>query len=256
MQLQGKRIIITGGASGIGEATVRACAREGASVVALDIADEPGATVAASAATLGPHPVKFMHCDISDRGQVDGVFDQAATLMGGLDALIHMAGNHCQKPADELTEEDLDLVHRVHVKGTVFTNQAAFRAMKAKGGSIVNAGSMAGVRGFPGNAAYCEAKGAVLAWTRSVAQEWARARIRVNAICPMVMTAMAQQWLDEMAAESRKNIDAFLRRSIPLGGWYGAADDAANLNLFLASDASGFITGQTLAVDGGMMMVS
>jgi NAD(P)-dependent dehydrogenase (short-subunit alcohol dehydrogenase family) len=197
-----------------------------------------------------------MHCDVSARDEVHAVFAEATARLGGLDALIHMAGNHCQKPAVELTGEDLDLVHRVHVKGTVFTNQAAFQAMKAKGGSIVNAGSVAGVRGFPGNAAYCEAKGAVLAWTRSVAQEWAGAWIRVNAICPMVMTAMAQEWLDEMAADNRRSIDAFLRRSIPLGGWYGSADEAANLNVFLASDGSRFITGQTLAVDGGMMMVS
>jgi NAD(P)-dependent dehydrogenase (short-subunit alcohol dehydrogenase family) len=256
MQLEGKRIIVTGGGSGIAAATVLACARAGATTVSLDVNDENGSSVAQRAMQNGNAPVTFLHCDISRQDQVNDVFAKALSLLGGLDALVHMAGIEVQKPAVELTEADLDLVHAVIIKGTVFTNQAAFRAMQASGGSIVNAGSIAGVRGFPGNAAYCEAKGAVLAWTRSVAQEWAKFRVRVNAICPMVMTPMAQGWLDAMSEEQRAATSAHFQRIIPLGGWYGEAQDAANLNVFLTSDASRFITGQTIPVDGGMMMVS
>jgi NAD(P)-dependent dehydrogenase (short-subunit alcohol dehydrogenase family) len=256
MQLERKRAIITGGASGIAAATVRAFAREGAAVVSLDVNDEQGAEVADEAARLGAGPVSYRHCDISRRDAVTAVFEEEVSRLGGLDVLANIAGIEQQVSAEEVTEDDLDLMFGVHVKGTVFTNQAAFRAMRDAGGSIINYSSFAGVRGFPGMPAYGAAKAAILGWTRIVAQDWGSHWIRVNAVCPAVLTPLAEQWFAEMSPERLAMVEESLARTIPLGGKLGTVDDAANLNVFLASDASRFVTGQTIPVDGGQMMVS
>jgi NAD(P)-dependent dehydrogenase (short-subunit alcohol dehydrogenase family) len=187
MQLEGKRIIVTGGASGIAAATVLAYAREGAAVISLDIDDAAGSAVVEEAAGIGLGPIGYRHCDISREDEVAGVFDEAISRLGGLDALANIAGIEQQVPAEDVTEEDLDLMMAVHLKGTVFTNQAAFRSMRDAGGSIINYSSFAGVRGFPGMPAYGAAKAAVLGWTRIVAQDWGTHRIRVNAVCPAVL---------------------------------------------------------------------
>jgi NAD(P)-dependent dehydrogenase (short-subunit alcohol dehydrogenase family) len=256
MQLDGKRIIVTGGASGIAAATVRAFAREGAAVVSLDVNDAQGAEVADEASSLGGGPVTYRHCDITRRDEVDAVFDEEIARLGGIDALANIAGIEQQVPAEDVTEDDLDLMMGVHMKGTVFTNQAAFRAMRETGGSIINYSSFAGVRGFPGMPAYGAAKAATLGWTRIVAQDWGKHWVRVNAVCPAVLTPLAEQWFQEMSPERLAMVEESLARTIPLGGKLGTVDDAANLNVFLASDAARFITGQTIPVDGGQMMLS
>jgi NAD(P)-dependent dehydrogenase (short-subunit alcohol dehydrogenase family) len=256
MQLAGKRTIVTGGASGIAAATVRAFAREGAAVVSLDVNDALGAEVVAEAAGLGPGPVTYRHCDVSQHDEVTTVFSEEITRLGGLDVLANVAGIEQQVPAEDVTEGDLDLMLAVHTKGTSFSNQAAFRAMRDTGGSIINYSSFAGVRGFPGMPAYGAAKAAILGWTRIVAQDWGKYWIRVNAVCPAVLTPLAEQWFQEMSPDRLALVEDSLARTIPLGGKLGTVDDAANLNLFLASDSARFITGQTIPVDGGQMMVS
>ena len=233
-----------------------AYAREGAAVVSLDINDDAGSAVVEEAGGLGPGPITYRHCDISRKDQVAEVFDEAISQLGGLDALANVAGIEQQVPAENVTEQDIDLMIAVHLKGTVFTNQAAFRSMRDSGGSIINYSSFAGVRGFPGMPAYGAAKAAVLGWTRIVAQDWGRTRVRVNAVCPAVLTPLAQAWFAEMSPERRALVDASLAATIPLGGKLGNVDDPAALNVFLASDGSRFMTGQTLPVDGGQMMVS
>jgi NAD(P)-dependent dehydrogenase (short-subunit alcohol dehydrogenase family) len=256
MQLKSKRIIVTGGASGIAAETVRAFAREGASVVSVDINDTQGAAVADEATSVGPGRVTFRHCDITRQDEVAAVFEQETSRLGGLDALANIAGIEQQVPAEEIGESDLDLMFAVHVKGTVFTNQAAFRVMRERGGSIINYSSFAGVRGFPGMPAYGAAKAAILGWTRIVAQDWGKHWIRVNAVCPAILTPLAEQWFAEMSPERLATVEESLARTIPLGGRLGTVQDAANVNVFLASDAARFITGQTIPVDGGQMMVS
>lgn len=256
MQLQGKRIIVTGGASGIAAETVGAFAREGATVVSVDVDDTRGAAVAEEAAGASPGQVAYRHCDISRRDEVAAVFEEEISRLGGLDALANIAGIEQQVPAEEIGESDLDLMFAVHVKGTVFTNQAAFRAMREAGGAIINYSSFAGVRGFPGMPAYGAAKAAILGWTRIVAQDWGKHWIRVNAVCPAILTPLAEQWFAEMSPERLAMVEESLARTIPLGGRLGTVQDAANVNVFLASDAARFITGQTIAVDGGQMMVS
>lgn len=257
MMLKGKRIIVTGSASGIGAATVRAYAREGAAVALFDINDEAGQRHAAEAAALGPGPVIYRHCDVSDRKQVFSGFNAAIDELGGLDVLANIAGITDVKPAEEFSEDDIQRVIDVNVKGTMFTNQAAFPALRKDGGAIINIASLAGVEGAPGLASYAATKGAVLAWTRSVAREWGKHNIRVNAICPLIWTPLFDQHRATMTEEERNAWDAMTAQKIPLGGKYGNTDqDMAPVMVFLASDMSRFITAQTLPVDGGWLILS
>lgn len=186
LRLAGKRIIVTGAANGIGAATVRAYAAEGARVAALDVADDRGQAVAGEA---GP-TVSYHHCDVSRRDEVFAVFARATAELGGLDVLAHVAGVERGSPAEDISDAEWDLVLGVNLKGTVHTNQAAFRHLREHGGRIINFGSGAGIRGQRGSAHYSAAKAGVMAWTRTVAQEWARHGITVNSLLPAIWTGM------------------------------------------------------------------
>src|SRR5579883_2998631 len=150
MLLAGRRIIVTGGASGIGAATALAYVRVGA----RDIDDAGGQRVAAEAGAAAC----YEPCDVADRAAVLGAIDRAVAWLGGLDALVHAAGVERAAPAEEITEADWDLVLGVNAKGTLFTNQAAFRHLRARGGRIINFGSAAALRGQRGGAHYAAAK--------------------------------------------------------------------------------------------------
>jgi NAD(P)-dependent dehydrogenase (short-subunit alcohol dehydrogenase family) len=252
MQLAGKRIVVTGGASGIAAATVRAYAREGATVWSLDVADDKGAAVAAAA---GPS-VTYCHCDIARRDEVFATIDRAAAAMGGLDVLANVAAVERGTPAEDIPDAEWDLVFAVNVKGTVYTNQAAFRHLRERGGAVINFGSGAGIRGQRGSAHYSASKAAVMAWTRTVAQEWARHAIRVNSVVPAIWTPMYDEYRRRMSEQERAIHDMAMAHVVPLGGKLGDPDrDAAPVMVFLASDASRFITGQAVVVDGGMVML-
>jgi 2-hydroxycyclohexanecarboxyl-CoA dehydrogenase len=251
-ELEGKRIIVTGGASGMGAATVRAFARAGADVASLDIADEAGTAVADAATVTGPGKVHYHHCDVSDRGEVVTAFADAVAGMGGLDALVHAAGLERNAPAEEITDDDWHLMLDVNAGGTFVTNQAAFPHLREHGGRIVNFGSGAGVRGMPGGAHYSASKGAVLAWSRTIAVEWAKYGITVNAMVPAIWTPMYQAHRDRLDPQELAAHDARMAVSVPLGGKLGDPDeDFAPVLVFLVSDAARFITGQTVCVDGG-----
>src|SRR5262245_54328094 len=182
MQLDGQRIIVTGGARGIGAATVRAYAREGARVWSLDVNDTDGAAVAAAA---GRH-VTYVHCDIAVRAEVDQVFDRAVRTLGGLDVLANVAAIERGTPAESIPDDEWDAIFRINAKGTLYTNQAAFRHMQGHGGRIINFGSGAALRGQRGSAHYSASKAAVMAWTRTVAQEWGSHGNRVNNVEPAI----------------------------------------------------------------------
>jgi NAD(P)-dependent dehydrogenase (short-subunit alcohol dehydrogenase family) len=245
--LDGKRVIITGAAGGIGGAAVEAFVREGARVACAYSSTQP---------SLPDGVVASDRCDITSKASVDAVFDRFAVTLDGLDVLIQAAGLHGSCPADQLTEEYWDNMFALNGKATLFTNQAAFRHMRDHGGSIVNMGSCEGVRGFAGNAAYAATRGAVMAFTRSVALEWGHHKVRVNALAPVAYTAPAQRMRANLDEAANAMMDGYLAQAIPLGGKMGdPLTDIAPALVFLASDASHFITGQTLAVDGGFMML-
>ncbi len=244
--LAGKRVIVTGAGRGIGLSAARALAAAGAQVCAFDIGEAPA---------LGG-AVTFAHCDVSDRAQTVAAFDAAAARMGGLDALVHAAGIQRYTAAEDITDDEWDLVVGVNAKGTMITNQAAFTHMKAGGGRIINFASAAGALGLRGCAHYSASKGAVLAWTRTIAQEWARYGIRANAIAPGMSTPMNDSTRARLTPDQLAAYDAKMAQAIPLGGKLGDPDtDLAPVLVFLVGDGAHFITGQTLAVDGGLMMV-
>lgn len=246
MSVDGKRIIVTGGSGGIGAAAVRALAAAGAKVACTYNSTTPDV----------PEGVIVERCDITDRASVDRVFDGFADRLGGLDGLIHAAGLHGHCVAAEVDDADWDRIFDANVKGTLYANQAAFRHLRDYGGSIVNMGSVEGVRGMAGGAHYAASRGAVMAWTRSAALEWGKLGIRVNAAAPVINTQIFQKMRTHMDEATLAAVDAQLRAQIPIGGVMGDADeDMAPVLLFLVSDASRFITGQTIPVDGGLMMV-
>lgn len=255
MLLAGKRIIVTGGASGLGAATVEACSAEGAQVAVLDL-DEPAAR--AVVARCGGSSVRYHRCDVTRADSVQAAFDAALAQLGGLDVLVHCAGIAPGASAETITLADWERVFAVNSRGTFLTNQAAFEPMKAGGGGrILNFASAAGTLGYAGKAHYAASKGAVLAWTRTIAREWGRHGITANAIAPAIATPMYARTRDGMTADQLATHDAAMAQTIPLGGRLGDPQrDLAPVMVFLAGDGARFITGQTLAIDGGAMMLS
>ncbi|MBY8860377.1 SDR family oxidoreductase [Nocardia sp. CA2R105] len=257
MQLEGKRILVTGGAQGIGAAIVKAYVAEGARVHSYDLNEEGGRRVADQANSAGPGTAAFSRLDIADGEATEALFRSAAEELGGIDVLVNIAGLQRSAMADEITDELFDAVYRANVLGTIHTNQSAFRIMKSAGtGAIINFGSMSGFTGELANSTYGSSKGAVHTWTRTVAREWGPSGIRVNAVLPYVNTPMFDKYTNSLGPDELAAYQKQLRQDIPLGGTFGNADrDLAPVLVFLASDASHFITGQLLPVDGGFAAV-
>jgi NAD(P)-dependent dehydrogenase (short-subunit alcohol dehydrogenase family) len=247
MQLQGRKIIVTGGAQGMGEATVRAYAREGAEVVSMDVRGEQGEAVVLAATEAGPGKAVYRHVDVSSRDEVFTGVREAAAWLGGLDVLVNVAGVQRAKPSQELTEADLDFLLGINLRGTIYTNQAAYEVMHGQElGTILNFGSDAGLTGIKDLAGYSASKGGIMAWTRTVAAEWGPQGIRVNSVVPAVQTPMTSAGRSERGK---------LYDSAPLGGLGDPDRDFAPVMIFLASEGARFITGQIIAVNGGLGMV-
>lgn len=248
--IDGLRIVVTGGASGMGEAMVKDFARHGARVVSLDITDGAGQAIAAQAGAA------YVHCDVSDQASVEAAFAEATGQLGGLDVLVHAAGIAPGAPAEEITLSGWEKVFAVNARGTFLTNQAAFAHLRDGGGRIINFASAAGISGQPNKAHYSATKGAVIAWTRTVAKEWGQYGITVNCIAPAIETPMYLKTRSLMSAEALAALDAKLAADMPIGGKLGDPDrDLAPVLRFLAGPGSRFITGQIFAIDGGLTMV-
>jgi 2-hydroxycyclohexanecarboxyl-CoA dehydrogenase len=255
MQLEGTRIVVVGGARGIGEAAVRAFAREGAAVASLDLMDELGTRVADEATAAGPGRAVYLHCDISDRAAVTQAFAQAAAELGGLSALVNAAAVERRSPAEEITDADWDLTMNVNLRGTFITNQVVFPYLRDNGGGrILNYASGAALYPYMGGAHYSASKGAVISWTRTIAHEWGRHNITANAINPTIWTPMYQESRDRYSPEQLVLHEAKMAERIPLGGISGDPDlDMAPVLVFLVGEGARFITGQIISVDGGMV---
>lgn len=251
-QLDGRKIAVTGGARGIGAAVVSAYVEQGARVVSLDLGASEDLL-----ASDGPGWSRSRHCDVADSASVKQAFAWASEQLGGLDVLVHAAGIAPNAKAEDIELDQWEQVFAVNARGTFLTNRAAYQYMQEKGGRIINFASAAGVMGQPGKAHYAASKGAVLAWTRTVAREWGAKDITVNAIAPAMWTPMYDATRASMSPEQLQQHDAFMTANIPLGGRLGEPRrDLAPMLVFLAGDGSRFITGQTLVVDGGMLMLS
>jgi NAD(P)-dependent dehydrogenase (short-subunit alcohol dehydrogenase family) len=229
---------------------------EGARVFSLDILDDDGRRVADEATETGPGWASYRHCNVAVRAGVDGVFSEVVVQMGRLDVLANIAGVEGHAAPATVSDDEWDRVFDVNVKGTLYTNQAAHRAMRARGGRIINVGSDAALGANPNGAHYSASKGAVMSWTRSVAAEWGRDGITVNTLVPAMWTSMYERFREALSDEDRAMHDAGMAAAIPLGGKLGDPErDLAPVMVFLAGDGSRFITGQLISVNGGMVYV-
>jgi len=237
--LADKRVVVTGGTSGIGEATSRRFLEEGARVVALAVGDEEVAT----AADRIPG-VQALICDVARADQVAGAFARVDELLGGVDVLVANAGISIRKPFLEIEEADWQRVLDVNLTG-VFrcAQQAARRMVAADGGVILMTASTNGLTGHPLYADYNASKAGVILLARTLALELAPS-VRVNAVCPgYVLTPMQRaEYSDELIAE--------VNAGIPLGR-HASPDEIAALYAFLASDEGAYFTGAVISIDGG-----
>lgn len=256
LPLVGKRIIVTGAATGMGAASVIAYARAGADVVGWYRHRQPDGLLESLTESQRAR-VHFARHDVAEASQVEQGMAAAAQQLGGIDVLVHAAGIIASTPAQDIRLEDWGAIMRVNATGTFLTNTAVFPYLKQRGGKILNFASAAGVNGLYGKAHYSASKGAVLAWTRCVAKEWAAFNITVNAIAPAIWTPMYDSTRAEMGADELAHHDAMMKLAIPLGGKLGDPEkDFAPMMVFLAGDGAGFLTGQTYAIDGGALMLT
>lgn len=247
--LDNKVAIITGAASGIGEATARRFVEEGALVLLGDIQDEMGAALAAE---LGG-ATSYHHCDVTIETDIEHLVEQATAAHGRLDVMMNNAGIvGARAPIDRLDLEEFKATNDVLVNGTFLGLKHAARVMKPlESGSIINVASTAGVSGGYGPHAYAAAKHAIVGLTKNVAAELCRWGIRVNCVAPSGVTTplAAQAHLGDH--EALDELTARLAENSPLKGRAGLATDVANAALFLASDQSGYTNGHCLMVDAG-----
>ena len=255
-QVAGKVAVVTGGASGIGEACADTLAREGASVLITDIDDALGKGVVERITKAGGKAHYLRH-DVRDEGAWPGVIAEAEKRYGRLDFMVANAGIGIMSPIATMTLADWQRQQAINLDGVFLSIKHSIPAMKrVGGGSIVLMSSVAGLRGAPGLAAYSATKGGVRLLAKSVALEHAADNIRCNSVHPGIIATPIWEKIPTGAEGNRRNapIDPRERAaaSVPLPR-VGEAQDIANGVLFLCSDASNYITGQELVIDGGMM---
>lgn len=254
-QVSGKVAIVTGGASGIGEACAETLAREGASVLITDIDDALGKGVVERITKAGGK-AHYMRHDVRDEGAWPGIVADAEKRYGRLDIMVANAGIGIMSPIATMTLADWQRQQAINLDGVFLSIKHSIPAMKrVGGGSIVLMSSVAGLRGAPGLAAYSATKGGVRLLAKSVALEHAADNIRCNSVHPGIIATPIWEKIPTGAEGNRRNapIDPRERAaaSVPLPR-VGEAQDIANGVLFLSSDASNYVTGQELVIDGGM----
>ena len=246
----GKRILITGGASGIGAASALLLASRGAKVVIGDMAEEMGEAVAKQGQDAG-NSIVFKKVDVTSGDEVRALFDFAVETLGGLDVVVNNAGiDHKPSPMHELSDDDFDRNIAVNLKGVWHCMRAAVNCMLPNGGGhVINVASIAGLRSAPMISAYSAAKHGVMGLTKSAAHEYARANIRFNAVCPsFIDTPMVR---NTMATMDERTQQATIKAS-PLRR-LGNVSEISSAIAWLASDESSFMNGHAFTLDGGML---
>jgi NAD(P)-dependent dehydrogenase (short-subunit alcohol dehydrogenase family) len=251
ISFESKVALVTGAGSGLGLATAKAFAESGASVVLAD-SNEMAAGSAAKELTAQGHKVLAIRCDVADDAQVEAMVQQTVAAFGRLDAAYNNAGiqNILAEIADS-PRNDYDRVMAVNLRGVWSCMKFELQQMRRQGsGAIVNCSSLGGLVGGAGRGTYHAAKHGVLGLTKSAALEYASRGIRINAICPgLIQTPMSDQMIASGQAEA---LDT-LRKAVPMER-VGRAEEIADAVLWLCSSAASYVTGQSLAVDGGFTM--
>lgn len=240
-RLDGKRALVTGGASGIGEAICRTFAEAGASVYVSDI----NKSAADALASQLPNATG-VQCDVTDESSVKGAF----ASLPGLDVLVNNAGIGLVGDATETELEDFRRLLRVNVEGVFLVCKYAIPLLIASHGSMVNLGSVAGLVGVKKRFGYCATKGAVVAMTRQLAVDYPT-QFRANCICPgTVDTPFVEGYLEKYHKHEKEAVREQLNQRQPVGR-LGKPSEIANLALYLASDEASFTNGSVIAIDGG-----
>ena len=241
--LKNKVAIVTGSARGIGQSIAIELARHGADVVVSDIIS--GQATVNKIKALKKKSV-FIKADMSKKSDITNLINQTIKKFKKIDILVNNAGIFSSSPSETLKEEDWDKTIDINLKGYFLCAQEAGKHMiKKKRGSIINIASVAGLEGYPQAASYCASKGGIVNLTNSLAAEWGPKGIRINSICPGVIeTAMTKEMLGD------KKIKQGMLMKIPLKRT-GKPIDIAGAAVFLASDASSYITGTEIIIDGG-----
>jgi 3-oxoacyl-[acyl-carrier protein] reductase len=244
--LQGQTVIVTGSARGIGFAISQGFAAAGAHAIIIDLRREDVDKAVRAITEKGLSASGYVG-NVTDPAQIEEVFASVVKEHGTIDCLVNNAGITRDNLLLRMKAEEWDLVLDINLKGTFICSQKVFRhMMKARKGSIINIASVIGIMGNAGQANYAASKGGVIAFTKSCAKEYGSRGVRVNAIAPGFIET-------EMTATLPEDVVAGYAKAIPLGKM-GSPADVAKLCLFLASDESSYITGQTIAVDGGLTM--
>jgi NAD(P)-dependent dehydrogenase (short-subunit alcohol dehydrogenase family) len=244
----GRVAIVTGGGRGIGAAVARGLADAGALVVVAARSADACDSVVASIRSNGGTAVAVV-TDVGNADSRDSLVTRTVSEFGGIDVLVNNAGVLRPHFTTKVTEDEFDEIFRTNVKGPVFLSSAALPHLSAGGGSIINISALGAFQPMPGIGAYCSAKAAMVNWTQTMAKEWAASNVRVNMLVPgpvatdMILPrdpAEREEFVESMAAET-------------LMGRISEPDDLVGTVLFLASDASAFMTGRSVFLDGGML---
>ncbi len=247
MSLEGKAAVVTGASRGLGRAIAVELARRGARVFVNYAHDAAGANATVEAIRAAGGQAQACQADVSDYRAAEALIKAAVEAYGGLDILVNNAGTTRDMVIMMMPEADWDLVIRTNLKSAFNCSKAAVKTMlRKRAGRIINITSVAGLTGNAGQTNYSASKAGLIGFTRALAREVASRNITVNAVAPgFVPTALTEGLPADLKEASLKQI--------PLGRW-GTAEDVAYATAFLASTEAGYITGQVLSVDGGMLM--
>lgn len=247
-RFEGKRVIITGGANGIGKAIVARFAAEGAAVVLTDVNAKAAEAAAQEICEATGSSVYPFVADVSRKADDLATVQFAVEKMGGLDILVNNAGIYYEDLFEDITEERWDGIMNVDLKGTFLMTQAAVPLLRAqRSGAIVNMASTNGLAGERKYAHYNSAKGGVVLLTKTLALELGQFNIRVNCVCPGYIVTETTSTMDTPEA-----IDNFIKHHIPLGRT-GTPEEVAGVVTFLASDDASFVHGDSIVIDGGQL---
>jgi NAD(P)-dependent dehydrogenase (short-subunit alcohol dehydrogenase family) len=251
MTLDGKVALVTGAGKGIGKGCAEVLSRYGARIAVVDIDTAAGPQTAKGIEANGGHAV-FLPADVSKAAEVQNMVAQLIELFGRLDILINNAGYHISKSVEDTSEEEWDYILDTNLRSVFLCSKYAIPYLRKTRGAIVNMSSMVGLVGQRNAGAYSATKGGIIAMTKGMALDFAKDGIRVNCICPgWVETPLVEDWFSQQADPQAAKTYIFARH--PLGR-IATPEEVGDAAVFLCSEASSFVTGVTLPLDGGVTL--
>ncbi|RKQ29981.1 SDR family NAD(P)-dependent oxidoreductase [Oceanobacillus halophilus] len=248
-KLQDKVVIITGGAGGIGSGIAKAMVKEGAIVTIVDVNEETGTAMEKELQAVSPQSM-FLQANLLDREILGQIITTVVEKYGKLDVLVNNAHASKQKTLEDTNQEDLDLSFGTGFYPTFYLMKAALPYLKESQGNVINFASGAGLEGHETQGAYAAAKEAIRGVSRVAANEWGKFGINVNLISPIANSPGVEAW-----AKAQPEYYEAVKNKIPLGRFGDIEEDIGRVAVFLASKDSQYITGQTIMVDGGSIML-